>query len=460
MNENKEVQKLPPFKRFCMTIGELPTSYVESMTYYESLVWLCNYLETQVIPTINNNSEVVEELKTFVTNYFENLDVQDEIDNKLDEMVEDGTLATVINQEIFGEIEDNLEFLNTSNTLIMGDSYALGLDDELQETLTSWADIVKSLIEAENPDNNCTILAESGSGFIRAGVNNHTFIQLLQSEIANITDKDKIKNIILCGGYNDKDSNLATIKTAVVEFVNYCYTQFPNATVYIGCIGYKNDVSSDGASVREHIVDRVYPAYANNVSSTVLTRSYVYLNGVENILKTIPKSYLYTGSQHPTQNGHNTLGQGIYQAFKTGSVKNYSTGTVTVTNTNASSVSATILARHTGDSLMMAINSFTVNFAEESAINMAVNSEFTLGSYDTNLFIGGCNNNFNVMDVTLAIQDYSNDRYLLTGQLTFNVLGQITFKSWAVDSGASKQINTIKSISVFRNKLLIPELYS
>lgn len=97
MNENKDVQKLPPFKRFCMTVGLLPASYVESMSYYESLVWLCNYLEKQVIPTINNNSEVVEELKAFVTNYFENLNVQDEIDNKLDEMVEDGTLENLIN---------------------------------------------------------------------------------------------------------------------------------------------------------------------------------------------------------------------------------------------------------------------------------------------------------------------------------------------------------------------------
>lgn len=37
-------------------------------------------------------------LKAFVTGFFDNLDVQDEINNKLDEMLVDGSLATIINQ--------------------------------------------------------------------------------------------------------------------------------------------------------------------------------------------------------------------------------------------------------------------------------------------------------------------------------------------------------------------------
>ena len=104
-NLNKEVITLPPFKRLCMTIGELPSSYVETMTYYESLLWFCNYLGKTVIPTINNNAEAVEELQTkyielkdYVDNYFENLDIQEEINNKLDEMAESGELADIIAQ--------------------------------------------------------------------------------------------------------------------------------------------------------------------------------------------------------------------------------------------------------------------------------------------------------------------------------------------------------------------------
>ena len=92
-----------PFKKMVMTIGELPTSFVESMTYYEMLAWFCNYLENTVIPAVNNNAEVSEELQTkflelkdYVDDYFDNLNVQEEINNKLDDMAEDGSLTAII----------------------------------------------------------------------------------------------------------------------------------------------------------------------------------------------------------------------------------------------------------------------------------------------------------------------------------------------------------------------------
>ena len=56
MNDKlNNVTILPPFKKFCMTIGELPSSYLESMTYGEMLMWFCNYLQETVIPTVNPN---------------------------------------------------------------------------------------------------------------------------------------------------------------------------------------------------------------------------------------------------------------------------------------------------------------------------------------------------------------------------------------------------------------------
>lgn len=96
-------ENLKPFKKFCMTIGVLPSSYLESLTYQELLLWFCDYLQNTVIPTVNNNAEAVEELqnlyielKNYVDNYFTNLDVQDEINNKLDDMAESGELQEII----------------------------------------------------------------------------------------------------------------------------------------------------------------------------------------------------------------------------------------------------------------------------------------------------------------------------------------------------------------------------
>lgn len=85
---------LPPFKRFCVTIGNLPSSYVDSMSYYECLMWLCKYLKDTVVPTVNENAEAVNEL----INWFNNLDVQDEINTKLDEMSESGELQEIISE--------------------------------------------------------------------------------------------------------------------------------------------------------------------------------------------------------------------------------------------------------------------------------------------------------------------------------------------------------------------------
>lgn len=122
MSDLKPVQNLPPFTKFCCSIGAIPTSYLVSMSYEEQLLWLCNYLANTVIPTLNNNGEAVTELqnlylelKSYVDNYFQNLDIQTEINNKLDAMVEDGTFDEILNQDLLSKINNQIN--NISSTL-------------------------------------------------------------------------------------------------------------------------------------------------------------------------------------------------------------------------------------------------------------------------------------------------------------------------------------------------------
>lgn len=127
------ITQLPPFKRMCVTIGAVPSSYIDSMSYYETLVWLCKYLKDTVIPAINDNAAAIEELQDlftqlqeYVDNYFENLDVQEEIDHKLDDMVEAGTLQEIISEylnstAVFGF--DTVDDMKDATNLIDG-SYA------------------------------------------------------------------------------------------------------------------------------------------------------------------------------------------------------------------------------------------------------------------------------------------------------------------------------------------------
>lgn len=129
-NPQIEPKGLAPFKKFCMTIGEIPSSYLETMSYAEMLLWFCNYLKCTVIPAINNNAEAVKELqdlyvelKNYVDNYFTNLDVQEEINNKLDQMAEDGELTEIIAQYL--QLAGILAF-NTVNDLINAENLVDG----------------------------------------------------------------------------------------------------------------------------------------------------------------------------------------------------------------------------------------------------------------------------------------------------------------------------------------------
>lgn len=90
---------LQPFKRFCITVGELPTSYKESMTYYEMLNWLCNYIENTIIPAVNNNAEAVKEIQDFLEKY---QDQYEEVKRMMEELI------ISINHR-FTEIENELE---------------------------------------------------------------------------------------------------------------------------------------------------------------------------------------------------------------------------------------------------------------------------------------------------------------------------------------------------------------
>lgn len=126
-----EFATLPPFSAWLAS--NIPAVYNNTMSYYEELTSLINWLETVVLPAVNSNAagmaqlqQLFTELKNFVDNYFDNLDVQEEINNKLDAMVEDGTLQEIITTYIqantawcFNTVAD----MKSADNLIAG-SYA------------------------------------------------------------------------------------------------------------------------------------------------------------------------------------------------------------------------------------------------------------------------------------------------------------------------------------------------
>lgn len=89
-----------PFEFWVQTV--LPTVYDDSLSYQELLNKVVKYLNN-VIQDVNTVIDVTEEtktrmtaLETLVNNYFDNLSVEEEINNKLDAMASDGSLSNII----------------------------------------------------------------------------------------------------------------------------------------------------------------------------------------------------------------------------------------------------------------------------------------------------------------------------------------------------------------------------
>ena len=111
-----EKQKpVPPFVQFCC--AAVPMVFDDSLSYYEALCAMWKYLD-ETVKVINNNALVTEdfiakfeELKYYVDHYFDNLDVQEEINNKLDQMADSGELGEIIAsyvQPILSEFEEDV----------------------------------------------------------------------------------------------------------------------------------------------------------------------------------------------------------------------------------------------------------------------------------------------------------------------------------------------------------------
>lgn len=109
------LENMRPFPKFFYTLGMLPTSFKISLTYEEQMEEIMKFIRDEIIPHVNANTDAILQLTTYVHDYFDNLDVQEEINNKLDQMVEDGTLTEIIGSYVDPKFE---QFTNEVNTEI------------------------------------------------------------------------------------------------------------------------------------------------------------------------------------------------------------------------------------------------------------------------------------------------------------------------------------------------------
>lgn len=107
------MSNITPFRYWCHKV--LPLVYDDSLSYYELL---CKVVEklNEVIELTDETKEIVDELKNYVDNYFGSPEFEQLINDKLDTMAQDGTLARIINEELFSGLNTRLDTVEAKTT--------------------------------------------------------------------------------------------------------------------------------------------------------------------------------------------------------------------------------------------------------------------------------------------------------------------------------------------------------
>lgn len=359
-----------PFKHLVMTIGELPTTFVESMSYYETIAWLVDYIKNKVIPPINNNAEAIKEIQAWIST----LDLQDEVDNKLDEMAESGQLAEIIAQYLtlngvlsFNTIADmkaaenivsgsvcktlgNTSYLDGKGALykIREITNADVIDNVHIIPITNSGSLIAELIpntnggELQEQINQIThkkyiFMGDSyGDGYSPDG-DTTSWITLLVNKLnlqpsdyisthgggygfstgrstynyinllQNLSSDDELTDMYVCGGYNDAGQTSANIISGIAAFTTLFRSKFPNAKLHLGFIGWSKN-SEKIIPLKDAVIAYKKGCVENNIE---------FMKGCEFAFHNY-FNYFASDGIHPNQAGQNSIASALYNCIMTG----------------------------------------------------------------------------------------------------------------------------------------------
>lgn len=86
-----------PFRFWCQKV--LPLTYDDSLSYYEMLCKIVNWLNNYTDELDEAAKKALEDLKKYIDEYFETKDLVEAVEAKLDKMAEDGTLSRLMPSE-------------------------------------------------------------------------------------------------------------------------------------------------------------------------------------------------------------------------------------------------------------------------------------------------------------------------------------------------------------------------
>ena len=274
-------------------------------------------------------------------------------------------------------LENTIDDILADEMIFLGDSY--GVD------ATAGGKAWSSYVADVYPDAYYNMVG--GTGFasdLYISDNNLTMLQAI-----TVSDPDKVKSIFIFGGANDANlysGGTATrndILTRMAAFSAYVKTNFPNAMIYVGFVGW-NRTLSVLAAYKECI--QIYKDGAQACDNMV------YISGLEGIMRNLD----YINSLdliHPTADASETLGEYILTAVKTRADVNYFkvfTVQLDTTGTSITNISGLTNPRAVYDNCAVQLKMFGGfnNFAD---ISFESTTHFNL-SYATSIKLASVSN--------------------------------------------------------------------
>ena len=293
------------------------------------------------------------------------ISLQDQINDMNDGSVP-GSLQNQINVNT-ADIADLKAKNNINKILFVGDSYNtiydIGWDTEMANLLgLTSADYFRVNV--------------GGTGFTTSP----SWIDAINNRLSLITDKDLYSDVVVISGGNDKAASYAALYSGMSDFKSYIATNFPNAKIHVGSVGWSGLATDNG----------LFRNSANNYIAAAQALGIHYLRNVEYILHWKPyirdnTAIIPTDYYHPTENGVRELGKGITQAFLTGActVKYADTITLTPDGTNCDTI--------TGTWVVSMVNGTTIIESGNTSIHIPISKAggsgiASAGTFSSNLF--------------------------------------------------------------------------
>ena len=215
------------------------------------------------------------------------------------------TIADLQNRLIIAEgnittLQSQVAGILANDSILISDSY--GVVSVVGSN--NWVDQLKTKLNSIYPNATVRTSRHGSRGFVPNNLVDEGFLDSLK-EFDSLTaaEKAKVKRIVVCGGCNDANQTQADIESSIDDFITYAKTNYPNAEVYIGMIGYESNPVN--------IYKKSLMAYKNAPA-----HGGIYLTGVDNALRL---TMLQGDGVHPTSDGNNEISKAVINSLLTGS---------------------------------------------------------------------------------------------------------------------------------------------